>query len=301
MMRRAPARGLGAWSFQIWGWSMFAAAAVAAAFCPLPVQLAFAVVAIGVVGMAHGASDLAIVSVPRRPMFLGWYAAVASVCLAWWLTEPAIALPAFLLASAIHFGLEDAPAGAGIERIARGVSLVATPAVLHAARLGEILRLGGVAPAFVPVMVGAMAILGAGAAAVLMMMAVGRGDRRLLGGTAAVLVLPPLTGFSVAFLVLHALPQTEARRRQLGCVDHVAYLRATWPILLAAMVLAGAIGALVWRIDPSGVRSLFTAIAALAMPHLLVTPWFEAQAGARRHVDTPTRQQQRGGWPLPTP
>ena len=33
----------------------------------------------------------------------------------------------------------------------------------------------------------------------------------------------------------------------------------------------------IWlRIDATGVRALFAAIAALAVPHLLVTPWFAA-------------------------
>jgi len=36
------------------------------------------------------------------------------------------------------------------------------------------------------------------------------------------------------------------------------------------------------RFDPSGVRGLFAGIAALAMPHLLVTPFFEQRGRETR-------------------
>ncbi|SFP82265.1 Brp/Blh family beta-carotene 15,15'-dioxygenase [Sphingomonas rubra] len=270
MTLRAPA----------WGWSALLGAATAASFGSLPVQLAFAIVAIGMVGMAHGASDLAIVPNERHAVFLVLYGLVATVCLLWWLAEPAVALPAFLIASAIHFGLEDAPGGTVIEKIARGASLVATPAALHSVALADILRLGGISPQTLPAIVGTMVVVGAVTAGGLMFVAFAHGDRRLLAGTTALLILPPLIGFSVGFLILHAVPQTDERRRQLGCADYRAYLRATWPILLAAVMLAGLVGVLLLRRDPSGVRSLFAAIAALAMPHLLVTPWFDRRAAS---------------------
>ena len=256
------------------GWSLLLGAALAASFGAPIVQLAFAVVAIGGIGMAHGASDLAIVERRRRPVFLALYGVVALACLWWWIVDPAIALPAFLIASAVHFGLEDAPSGTTIEKIARGTSLVATPATLHVATLGDILRLAG-APGGVPMMVGGMAVAGGAAAAWLLVAAIRRRDARLLTGTAALLLLPPLVGFSVGFLILHAVPQTVERRIQLGCPTIIAYLRATGPILLAAVALVGIVGGLLLRWDPSGMRPLFAGIAALAVPHLLVTPWFE--------------------------
>jgi hypothetical protein len=99
--------------------------AVATAPTPLPVQLVFAILGIGVVGMAHGAGDLAVVEPGRRPLFLAAYGIVSIVTLLWWTTEPAAALPAFLVASAVHFGMEDAPQGLLYERVARGVGLIA--------------------------------------------------------------------------------------------------------------------------------------------------------------------------------
>ncbi|WP_051916305.1 Brp/Blh family beta-carotene 15,15'-dioxygenase [Sphingomonas sp. STIS6.2] len=265
MTRRAPALG----------WGFLLAGALVASFCVLTVQLAFAALAVGVVGMAHGASDLAIVEHRRRPAFLMLYVSALFVCLMWWIVDSAIALPAFLLASAVHFGLEDAPASRPFERIARGISLVATPATLHAASLTRILDLAGVRESGAPAMVSILAIAGGVAAACLVIIGAARHDRRLLVGTTALLILPPLVGFSVGFLVLHAMPQTKERRDRLQCVTTIAYLRATGPILVLAVLLVGIMGGVLLRWDPSGVRSLFAGVAALAMPHLLVTPYFD--------------------------
>ena len=264
MTARAPARG----------WSLLLGAAAAASIGSMTVQLTFAIVAIGVIGMAHGASDLAIIERRQRPLFVALYVCVGAACLWWWIADPALALPAFLIASALHFGVEDAPADRPLERVARGTSLVATPATFHASNLTDILRLGGTSPDVLPAMVSAMALSGAIAAAYLMVRASQRHDLRLLIGTMALVVLPPLVGFSVGFLVLHAEPQTVERRTQIGCATTGSYLRATAPILVAAILLATIIGVLLVHSDPSGVRPLFAGIAALAVPHLIVTPSF---------------------------
>lgn len=268
------------------GWGALLAVAAAAAFGGLAIQLAFAVVAIGVVGMAHGASDLAIVAPARRASFITMYGLVGATCLWWWVADPAIALPAFVIASAVHFGLEDAPQDRPLERIARGISLVATPATLHLAALAGILRLAGTTSAMA--MATTMAVTGGAAATWLLACAIRRRDGRLLTGTVALLVLPPLIGFSARFLMLHAVPQTAERRIRLGCATTAAYLRATAPVVGAALVLVALAGGLLLRWDPSGVRPLFAGIAALAVPHLVVTPWFEHAAYSRSHSDART-------------
>lgn len=263
------------------GRAMLTGAVLAASLGPLPIQLGFAVLAIGVVGMAHGASDLAIIEPSRRPLFLLLYGAVSLICLAWWAQYPQIALPLFLIASAIHFGVEDAPRGALSERAARGISLVATPAILHRRDYADILGFAaghGVAPTTLSLLIA----MGAGATLLVMILGWRRGDMRLLIGTGALLVLPPLVGFSVGFLILHALPQTDLRRRAIGCASHGAYFRVVGPILLAAILIVVLIGAFFVYREGTGIRALFAGIAALAMPHLLVTPWFEGRA--TRHV-----------------
>lgn len=265
------------------GWGVLLAVAAAAAFGGLAIQLAFAAVAIGVVGMAHGASDLAIVAPARRASFIALYGLVGAICLWWWVTDPAIALPAFLIASAVHFGLEDAPKDRPFERIARGISLVATPATLHMAALADILRLAGTTSAMA--MAAAMAVAGGVASIWLLACGMQRQNGRLMTGTVALLALPPLIGFSVGFLMLHAVPQTVERRVRLDCSTTAAYLCSTAPVLGSALVLVALAGSLLLRWDPSGVRPLFAGIAALAVPHLLVTPWFEHAEGSRSLSD----------------
>ena len=259
------------------GWGALGGAALAASLGSLPVQLAFAAVAIGLVGMVHGAGDLAVVARSRRPVFLAAYGLVSAICLWWWVTTPAVALPAFLVASAVHFGMEDAPQGPWWERALRGAGLVAAPATLHGPALLAMLAAASGGAAWLPMAVDGMALAGGIAAAGLLALAVRRHDVRLGIGTAAVLLLPPLIGFSLGFLILHALPQTRERQVELGLPTLGAYLRLTWPILAAAVAIAALVGILLLRWDGTGLRGLFAGIAALAMPHLLVTPWFEAR------------------------
>jgi Brp/Blh family beta-carotene 15,15'-monooxygenase len=258
------------------------AGAVAAAFAPMPVQLAFAILGIGVVGMAHGAGDLAVVEPNRRRPFLIVYGIVSITTLLWWTNDPAVALPAFLIASAVHFGMEDAPEGTLIERIARGVVLIAGPATLHWPGYGALLQTAGgsssISADFTPLLAAAGGI----AAITLLTLAWQRRDRRLAGGVTVLLLLPPLIGFTLGFLILHAMPQTAERCHRLGYVGIASYLRAVAPVFGAAIVLAAVVATLLLHFDPSGVRGLFAGIAALAVPHLLVTPWFECNSIRRQ-------------------
>lgn len=259
------------------GWSSLFGAAVAASFSPVQVQLAFAVVSVGVIGMAHGASDLHMAPPRRRGLFLGLYGAVIVVCAVWWYTYPTVALPLFLLTSAIHFALEDAPAGGVTERAARGLSLITTPALLHPAEMTFIIEAAGGKSEITGAVVTGMAITGGITAAGIILFSARRRDWRLFVGTVALTILPPFVGFSSAFLLLHAIPQTSLRKQKLGCSTYYHYLHMTWPVLLAAVILAFILVLVMQTTDPIGIRSLFASLAALAMPHLLITPWFETQ------------------------
>jgi len=261
-------------------------AAVVTAAAPWTLQLAFAIFGIGVVGMVHGAGDLAVVAPVRRRRFLVAYGLVSLVTLLWWTLDPAVALPAFLVASAIHFGMEDAPEGPIAERVVRGVALIAAPATLHAENYAALLRSAGGTSSMAdctPWLAAAGGVCGA----ILLWLAWRRRQSALAGATAALLLLPPLVGFTLGFLVLHALPQTLARRDRLGCASIFGYLRSVAPVFAGALVLAGSVAALLLHFDPSGVRGLFAGIAALAVPHLLVTPWFECRTRPVRRISTP--------------
>lgn len=256
-------------------WVILWGAALAASLSPLVIQIAFAVIAVGIIGMAHGASDLAIVASGKKLIFLTLYGLTITLCLVWWQFSPAIALPGFLIASAIHFGLEDGPKGKLLESIARGVSLVTTPAVLYTDALRSILGFAGLPAQLLTSFVTGMAVMGGITAGSLIITAILRRDHQLLVGTGALLLLPPFVGFSMGFLILHALPQTQQRRLQLGCTSYTHYFYATWPILAAAIALSAVAISVLLPTDPCGIRSLFAVLTALAIPHLLITPWFE--------------------------
>lgn len=258
------------------GWIALWGAALAAAFSPLSTQVLFAVIAIGIIGMAHGASDLDVVQRPRRLPFLALYGAVIALCLLWWHSAPALALPGFLIASGVHFALEDAPHGGLTERLARGITMIAAPATLHLPAFRSILHQAGLASVMPGSVTAALAILGGIGALGLTLTGFLRRDGSLVAGILALLLLPPFVGFSMGFLILHALPQTRQRRDQLDCSTYSGYLHLTWPILTAAILLASSITLMMLPDDAAGIRSLFAALAALALPHMLITPWFES-------------------------
>ncbi|MEJ8631844.1 Brp/Blh family beta-carotene 15,15'-dioxygenase [Sphingomonas sp. I4] len=157
---------------------------------PLLVHLAFAILGIGVVGMVHGAGDLAVVAKPRRPAFLAAYGLISLATLFWWIREPAVALPAFLVASAIHFGVEDAPCGPLAERIARGVTLVLGPAALHHIGYADLLRLAGGSSSSLTELTPLAAITGGLSGATLLLLACHRRDALLAMGVGALLLFP---------------------------------------------------------------------------------------------------------------
>jgi beta-carotene 15,15'-dioxygenase len=261
---------------------LLGAGAILIAPAPLPGQLAFAIIGLGIVGMVHGAGDLAVVEPARRRLFLGAYGIVSLITLLWWTADPSVALPLFLAASAVHFGIEDVPKGPLAERIARGTALVAGPATLHSSGYAALLRTAGGPSSALPTYVPALAAIGGAAVAMSLAFAWQKRDLRTAGGLAALIVLPPLIGFTLSFLILHALPQTVQRRDRLGCATTSSYLRTVAPVFLAALMMSGLVAVLLLRFDPSGVRGLFAGIAALAVPHLLVTPWFEKERLSRR-------------------
>lgn len=260
-MVRAPAIG--------WG-VLFAAAGLATALPPNG-QLTAAAAALTGIGLAHGAGDLAVVLRRRRVTFLKAYLVTAVVSLLAWIAWPAAAMPAFLLLSAAHFALEDGTQGRPIEAITRGVLLVAAPAVLHEAALARLLIEAGSVAGLASVLRGAGMI----AVACSIGIAIRRRDVRLAVGIAALLALPPLIGFTVGFLLLHAVPQTIARRDRLGLATVGAYLRTVAPVLVAAVIGAALLVGPLRHAGIADTRILFAAIAAFAVPHMLVTPLFE--------------------------
>ena len=257
------------------GWTVLYGAALAASFCPITLQLLFATVAIGILGMAHGASDLAVVRPGKKALFLCCYVALMAVCLLGWQVYPASALPVFLLASAIHFTIEEPPEGGWLIRLALGVGLITIPAVFYRQDTAVLLSYAGFSPHFLEGFMRAMQGIGLLCVALLLVAALPKKEYQTVAGALSLLFFPPLIGFSLGFLILHAFPQTDERRCALRCKNYYDYLGSTWPILGGALLFSFLTVIFFLPAAQNTVRTLFTLLTALALPHLLITPLFE--------------------------
>ncbi len=247
---------------------------------PLAAQLGIAAGAVLGFGLLHGASDLALVRPAKRPTFLGGYLLVIAATWLLWRQAPTAGLLLLLALSVWHFAQDDAPPERPGERFARGVAMIAAPAVLHRAELAQLFEAITARPAFSAELAAALTVAGAGATAMLCSMGWRRRDGRLLLGVTALALLPPLVGFSLGFVILHAGPQTAERIRLTGCAGWRAHLRLIAPVMAGAFAVV-ALTALLLRDAPApSLSALFAAIAALALPHMLVTPLFSGSAPA---------------------
>jgi len=258
------------------GWIVLYGAALAASLCPMVYQLIFASVAIGLLGMAHGASDLAVVRRGKKRLFLSGYLALMALCLLVWQTHPASALPIFLLASAMHFAIEEPQASGWPRRLAIGIGLITLPAVFYLRETTVLLSDAGFPTHSLALVMTVMQGIGILCAAQLFITSFVQRDYRILAGVLSLLFFPPLVGFSLGFLILHAFPQTRVRRHLLGCNNYYDYLRLTWPILSGALLFS--LLAIIFIIPEAkkNVRILFTLLTALSLPHLIITPLFES-------------------------
>ena len=139
-------------------------------------QLGVAIAAILGFGMLHGASDLALVRPADRPGFLVAYAATIAAVWLVWTQAPALGLLLLLALSAVHCGLDDAPPTRPGERLARGVAMVAAPAMLHPRALAELFAAITDGARWALPFAALLALAGAVAAAALIAIAVRRRD-----------------------------------------------------------------------------------------------------------------------------
>lgn len=124
--------------------ALLLACGIAAGLIGGPAALLFAIAAVLGFGMLHGISDLALVARDRRVTFAIAYLTVGGIVLAIWLALPALGLALFLVASAIHFAVDDVPASRPLRRLSHGLLMVAGPAVFHRSTLAHLFELMGV-------------------------------------------------------------------------------------------------------------------------------------------------------------
>jgi len=271
-------------------WAVAAGLLLAVAFgAPLGQSLAVtAATAVFIIGgLPHGAYDIALLRKAIAPgrqtllLVVGGYVAVALTMVALWLTAPLFALILFLLIAAVHFGEDWQMLEEPLLRIAAGAAVIAVPAVSHPADVSALFVAMSDARSALLVQ-----IIGAAAPVILMVTAVGLaeawrgGDRAWAGAMALSLIVlfvaPPVIGFALFFAFLHAPLHLDRARTVLSDMSRSRWL-ATGALLSGAAILG-------WlalrqlapvRIDESLASQAFQLLAAVAVPHLVLSHWLE--------------------------
>ena len=248
-----------------------------------------AVVVLIVGGLPHGAFDIAllrrVVSLPRArsALVIGGYVAAAAAMAALWLLLPLLALIVFLAIAAVHFGEDWQMLDDPLLRAAAGAAMIAAPTIAHPAAVSALFVAIGGARA------GILAQLIAAAAPVTLLVTVvgvglaWRDGCRAWAGAAAIcvallLLVPPVAGFALFFVFLHSPLHLVRTRGLLRDMTPGRWL-ATGALLSAAALLgwwalAVATGQTIAD-DPTA--QTFRLLAAVAVPHLLLSRWMEAR------------------------
>lgn len=247
-------------------------------------QVLLLLIPITLLGLPHGAMDAPIAAASglcrtpvRAVLFHVGYLGLAGLVVAAWIAAPVLALAAFLLISAWHFGGDWDTDDQIIPRFAAGCALLSMPSILYADDVVALFVMlsGPQATGIVSVMppLGALSI-----ALLVRWYWLHRAGRTLsvLECAAALipgLVLPPLWFFALYFCWLHSprhliahWPQVRARlSRQTAILVLSAYTAGTVMVAVTASALIESV-----PIDGTAplVRLLFIGLAALTVPHM---------------------------------
>ncbi len=251
----------------------------------LPGTAAAAIVAAGMllVGLPHGALDLALVArfgLANRVHALLAYAGLVGVSVVAFRVAPTLCLLLFLGASAWHFGRADAwrlGIGSAVWALSRGVAVVASLVLADPITVTQVL-----ADLQVDLLLPAP-LLSRRALAVLLAVHVGmcaaqrnRGgvvfESLLLCGLAW--VLRPTVFFGVYFLLWHSSPHLH---RVLSLLREDVPRRVLWGAGVLWTLASVAIGGGAWALLASGMAHpttpLIVVSIAVTLPHLLVVEW----------------------------
>lgn len=266
----------------------------------LPLQAGLLAFAVLVFGLPHGALDPLVAR--RAGLIVGWrsaalfhlaYGAAGLAALGLWLVAPGLALVCFLAYSAHHFAGDWLKTGAAA-RLVLGAAVLGLPSVLHADEVAQIYSLlSGPAGAELASLQQALAPLWFAtlASAVLIQSLSRRLDHALELAILVVtsLVLPPLVFFTLYFCVLHSprhFLRHWRRSRDKAQVARAAVVYSSLAAVIAAGVAVVVAPATV-RLEAAALQTVFIALAALTVPHLL-TSSLAQHADASKRVKSAT-------------
>ena len=244
------------------------------------------VIAAVAIGLPHGALDVVIgPRMTKRSLFFGCYLAVAALTTLVWLVAPLLALVTFFAASWFHFARGDAPyhhrlrgAGGPFGMSTAGCAL-GLPLALHS---------GVVAPVLSDLLVGNGALGSQQVAAIGWIIAYPSIIAGIVAAIAAVQLhrysaVAEITAVAALAVVVHPLVSFALYFALWHSPRHLIELDidgTSWALALGASATTLIAGAVVWRlIEPSAetsIRVIFIGLAALTVPHVLVTELLRA-------------------------
>ena len=244
---------------------------------------------VALLGIPHGALDLrlarALWPLPRArglALFALGYLGVAAAILVLWQLAPGVALAAFLVYSALHFGGDWRAELSVVQRPIAGTLVVSLPTVLWPGEVRAVFAVLAPAEAAQLLTSGLrLAALLAGPALLASWAIERRPMRRApweLGGLlVAALVLPPLIYFIVYFCFLHSPRHFIDSVAALG-LGVLEGARAAMPLTLATWAMAGIAFVLFldagMTVGSATLEVVFVGLAALAVPHMVLVERF---------------------------
>jgi Brp/Blh family beta-carotene 15,15'-monooxygenase len=258
---------------------------------PMPsanVQVMLLAVGVALIGLPHGALDPLLAK--RAGLMEGWrgvglfhgaYVGAAGLVLGMWMIAPVLSLSVFLLYSAYHFA-GDWMRGPWLARVLLGACVLSLPAVAHVSDVGTIYGLlasqNAVAIAEGQHWLGPLWICGIGVACAVWLM---KGQfwqvAEIVTLAVSAMLLPPLVFFLIYFCGLHSprhflqVWRASADKLQAGKVAGV-YTALTLVVAIpAALSFPGSIEASLQQI-------VFIGLAALTVPHMILSSLLEARA-----------------------
>jgi len=280
--------------------TLLVALACLLAFAPpsLPIQAALFLAGVALVGMPHGSFDHIVARRRLHPMlgrlwwlaFLLTYLGLAGLVWLGWAEAPQTTLVLFLMASVIHFGIGDLTAAGGrtpaqilTAILARGALPILLPIAAHPSAVAPVLAAlaGGRTDLAAAIVTWSYWLLLPWALALLLywITTASRADRlEILTLCAAFVLLPPILAFALYFCLCHSVRHLLRLADMMSPICPRSAAAQTLRIGLPAIAVCLLAAPLLFLHSVSnGLVPLFQLLAALTLPHMVVTLWLEGE------------------------
>ena len=257
-----------------------------------PTMITATATALLIGGLPHGALDLAVLrreAQHRTTLVITLYVGLAAMMFAAWQIAPSLALALFLAMAMTHFAEDWAVAEHPFFALAISVATLSAPALFHHAELAGLFMLFAGEPAAARLAdTLLLAAPAAAACALLAMLLLWQANHRATAvnaacALAAMVALPPVTGFAIYFCLIHSPRHFRAGLGRLAPAAEIA--RPTIVATLGGLAIALVTLQFLPTDDPSGglfVASFMT-LSILTLPHMavpLIVGWLGLSARA---------------------